>query len=797
MSRSLLLCLLVGVFYLLGSPLAAQSLTGLVTDLDGEPLPGVNVAVVGTAMGTSTDAAGQFGLDLVPGTYTLAASLVGFETARRPVAIPADAADGDVVSLTIRLATSSVQLDEVLATADRPYSAASSRAVRAFDLGVRPTRSTQDLLRLAPGLVIAQHAGGGKAEQLFLRGFDADHGTDVALAVDGMPVNMVSHGHGQGYADLHFVMPETIEAVDVYKGPYFPGFGNFATAGAVTMTTKDHLDESLVRLEGGSFETGSVTGLVQVPTSGQHQSAYVGGHFQRSDGPFEASQDFQRFNLFGKVHAHLSPASTLAFSAGGYGAGWDASGQVPERAIDDGSITRFGAIDALEGGTTTHQHANLVYTLDGQGGSDSDLRLQAYGIRYGFKLYSNFTLFLENPEQGDMIEQTDDRTLYGLDGQLRFRRTLPFGMSGTTTLATGFRADDATVSLWQSPDRVRARQLVGADIAERNFFLWAQEELVVNRFVRMLVGVRGDYFTFDVEDRMEAFADETGLPHASGYAQQVIVSPKANLVVTPVRGLDLFANAGLGFHSNDARNVVLGQRIADLVQVREQDGLSSEEIEAELTARNYDAAQAEVTTLPRAIGTELGARWTGLGDRLTLGAAAWLLDLEQEYVFVGDAGTTELSGATRRVGIDLEARAQVLPWLALDADVTLSTGRFVDEPADADAIPLAPTRTAQGGIVVRRDGVRGSLRVRHVGDRSANETGSVTAEGATVFDAFAAYRIHDVELSLSVENVFDAAWNEAQFDTESRLSGEASPVSELHFTPGAPRTLRLGVTYLF
>jgi len=776
-------------------PASAQSpgrIDGVVRDVDtGAGLPGVNLVLDDTTLGTSSGPDGSFAIAAVPpGRYTLATSQLGYEPVRRAVAVAA----GETVTVEIAMREAPINLGQVLAIADRPTSAASSRAVRAFDLQTRPARSTQDLLRLTPGLVIAQHAGGGKAEQIFLRGFDADHGTDVAVFVDGMPVNMVSHGHGQGYADLHFVIPETVEAIDVAKGPYAARYGNLATAGAVAFRTRDHLDANLVRAEIGAFNTAGLTALYQLPTRGPHQNAYLAGSFNQADGPFESAQGFQRFNLFGKAHTHFDDASSLALSVGGYGAAWDASGQVPVRAVESGRIDRFGAIDDLEGGTTGHLHANAQYRLRDDA---SSLDLQAYALRYDFKLFSNFTFFLENPEAGDMIEQTDERTVLGFDGTYRRRHALPIA-EASATLGGGFRADNIAVALWQSPDRIRETNLVDAAIDERNFFLWGQEDLVFGPAIRLVLGLRADYFTFDVEDRLDTVAEPPGdLPHASGYAQDLIVSPKASLIVTPVPALELFANAGLGFHSNDARDVVIGQRVAGLARRYRQQGLSDEEIDARIADQRFDPAQRGVETLPRAVGGELGTR-VSVSDRLTLGAAAWLLDLDREFVFVGDAGTTELSGATRRVGVDLEARVQLLPWLSADADLNLSRGRFRNAPSSSNRIPLAPNATSTGGLTAQHPaGVRASLRYRHIGDRPANEDGSVTAEGYTVLDAFAAYRIGRAEVSLTAENLFDVAWNEAQFDTESRLPGETGSVSELHFTPGNPFNVRLGVGYRF
>jgi len=248
--------------------------------------------------------------------------------------------------------------------------------------------TAQDMLQLAPGLVIAQHAGGGKAEQIFLRGFDADHGTDVAISSDGIPVNMVSHGHGQGYADIHFAIPELVESIDVFKGPYFARYGNFSTAGAVQFKTKDKIDRNMLKFEGGEFNTQKFTGMFQVPTVGKHQNAYFAGQFYNTDGPVESDQDFQRLNLFGKFRTDLNETSKLSLSASSFSSAWDASGQIPQRAVDSGLISRFGTIDDLEGGQTGRQNLNLIYTATGD--NNSQFLFQPYFSRYNFKLFLKF-----------------------------------------------------------------------------------------------------------------------------------------------------------------------------------------------------------------------------------------------------------------------------------------------------------------------------------------------------------------------------------------------------------------------
>ena len=765
------------------------SLTGTVlSGEDDRPLVGVNVFLDGTSLGASSDRDGRFEITAVPvGSYVLVASQIGYRQVRRDVVVT-ETGPGP---LTLRMFEESIPLGEVVAEADRPFSAASSMAIRAFDLRTRPADSAQDLLQVAPGLVVAQHAGGGKAEQIFLRGFDADHGTDVALDVDGVPVNMVSHGHGQGYADLHFLIPEIVERLDVRKGPYFASYGNLATAGAVSFKTKDHVSENLIRVEGGQFDTRAATMVYRIPTPGQHQGAYIAGQYFGSDGPVESPQSFRRANLFGKFHSHIGDNARVAVSASGFSSAWDASGQIPQRAVEQGLIGRFGAIDDLEGGTTSRQDINFRYEVEGP--SSGGLTMQMFASKYSFKLFSNFTFFLEDPTDGDMIEQTDDRRIFGLNTKYELLHTIGSRVVGTT-LGAGFRNDDVNVSLWQSPDRIRDYQLVGAGIRESNLFAFVQQEWILSPLFRAQLGLRADYFAFDVEDALEGV--ETTLPHASGYAQGTVVNPKANFVFSPVSSFDIFVNFGLGFHSNDARDVVITQRIEDVTRAMRRDGFAEAEIESALQDDNFDPDQRGAVALPRAVGGEIGLQ-RRFGSRIVISSALWALDLEEEFVYVGDAGTTEPSGATRRYGVDVETRVRINNHLSASADVNLSRGVFKDAPEDEDRVPLAPTRTATAGLTYATATTDVRLQLRHVGDRPANETGSITAEGATLIDLVAARSFGPFEAKVTLENLLDVAWNEAQFDTESRLRSESQPVSEIHFTPGNPFNLRAALTYTF
>jgi len=640
----------------------------------------------------------------------------------------------------------------VVVTTTRPFTAASDSRFRAEDLRLLPRSSAQDLLRIVPGLVIAQHAGGGKAEQIFLRGFDCDHGTDVNVTVDDAPVNMISHGHGQGYADLHFIIPELVDRIDVVKGPYYARYGDLTTAGAVAFRTADTLSENLVRLEGGQFNTFRGVALLRTSPLGSGVSAYFGGELYGTDGYFRAAQDYRRQNLFGKVFARMGDGGSFSASISGFSSGWNASGQVPERAVAAGEIDRFGAIDSLEGGVTSRTTTTLRYTS----GGESPLTLTASLTDYRFRLFSDFTFFLRDSVRGDMIEQTDDRTVTAV----RAQQQISYGVGDAamlTRVGATLRNDDIAAALYQDSARTRLATVRNNRIRERQLGSYVEQEIELP-WISVQLGARADYFTYDVENA----EDGDGI---AGVRQQLLVSPKANVAVPVMNDLTLFLNSGFGFHSNDARVVV---------------GSSAD------------------STIPRAFGAEFGARYGTPNSVVSAALALWQLDLESEQVYIGDEGTTEPSGRTRRRGIDVEVRVRPTDWLAFGVDATFSQGRLRDEPEGADFIPLAPSMTLVANAAVRFTDLAVALRLRVVDDRPANEDNSVVAKGYGILDLTASYRVTpQIELLLMAENILDAEWNEAQFDTESRLRTEPGPVSELHFTPGTPRSIRGGLAFHF
>ena len=386
---------------------AQGTVTGNVQEENStEALIGAHIILAGTTMGTIADVHGNFRLkNIKPGMYTVQVTFIGYQIFSERVEVK----DQSVVTLEVRMKPGDIQLGDITVTASAEQSI---NTLSQLDIKLRPTNTSQDILRMVPGLFIAQHAGGGKAEQIFLRGFDIDHGTDVNLEVDGLPVNMVSHAHGQGYSDLHFVIPEMVNYVDFDKGPYYADKGDFTTAGYVDFQTKNSLDKNFIKLEGGQFGTGrGVVGVNLVSSTRSRTNAYIASEFFRSNGYVESPQNFNRFNIMSKISTQLKNNDKLTIGTSFFTSRWDASGQIPTRAIESGMITRFGSIDNTEGGETSRANLYLKHVHEFANGAY--LSQQVYGVCNDFNLFSNFTFYLNDPMHGDQIEQKESRMIYG------------------------------------------------------------------------------------------------------------------------------------------------------------------------------------------------------------------------------------------------------------------------------------------------------------------------------------------------------------------------------------------------
>ena len=738
---------LIVIFLLFVCGAYAHEISGTVTGEDQQPLEGIGVYNKTTGSYTFTNLAGYYELDDVSSGDLIFFYGLGYES--QEISISESQLDATV---NLELKESAVSLDQVVLVSKVN---ALSKFVN-IDVQTNPVKSAQEILQKVPGLIIGQHAGGGKAEQIFLRGFDIDHGTDLSIEVDGMPVNMVSHAHGQGYADMHFIIPETIDNIDFGKGPYYAQKGNFNTAGYIQLQTKKSIPENFIALEAGQFNTLRGVTMIKL-TESQKNNAYLASEYRLTDGWFEASQNFNRLNLMGRYHYNNQEDQELSISLSHFQSKWNASGQIPQRAVDQGLISRFGAIDSTEGGNTSRSNIWINHTR--QLSEHKRLRTNAYLTAYDFELYSNFTFFLVNPILGDQIRQKEDRVIIGVE--TKFDESLHIGDHDkqlSYEAGLGFRYDDVNdveLSRTVNRDSILSRLAFG-NIDELNAFTYAQATYKTGRWT-INPGLRLDYFKFDYEDKLQpVFTNQS--------QDKVFFGPKLNIIFAPTEKTQFFAKTGYGFHSNDTRVVIAN---------------TGEDI------------------LPGAFGSDLGGIFKPL-DRLVVNAALWYLFLEQEFVYVGDEAIVEPSGRTRRLGVDLGLRYQLTDWLFLNGDVNYAYARSIDEPEGQDFIPLAPDLTSTGGIVIRDlKNFSGGISYRYINDRPANEDNSVQAKGYFVTDMNINYQLSNWSFGIIIENLLDTKWNETQFLTESRLFNEPQPVEEIHFTPGSPFFIRGKVSVSF
>jgi len=656
-----------------------------------------------------------------------------------------------------------------------PAESASSVHITREDLKYRSVTQVSDILRQVPGLMVSQHAGGGKSDQYFIRGFDADHGTDIAIFADGIPVNMPSHGHGQGYADTHFLIPETVDAVDVHKGPYSARFGDFYTAGAMELKTIDSIEGPTVWVSGGAPLAGPkavdqfnrrIVGMASPEIrDNSTDKSIIAVEIGDTDGPFETAQHFRQGNGLVKWKGNAGPGE-LHLEGNWYEAKWNASGQVPESAVNSGLISRFGSLDPSEGGDTSRTSGQIAYTVhDSHNGSWTAM---AYMLSYRLRLYSDFTLYARDPVHGDEIEQNDGRTTYGLD--LKYERHIaPADLDTWVTVGVQTRSDDVENALWHDQKRVRLLDCFDSGLNPcnhtldriRTFGSYAEANVHVFPNVHVLPGVRFDQFVWDVDDlNVNTTTDPS--THTGGTAGKAIASPKLSVEIEATDKLDLFANSGYGFHSNDARGNV---------------------------ATNGNGS------LARALGAEAGVRTSYL-PHSRFSADFWYLHLDSELVWSGDEGGTQPSGSTKRYGVDLEGSYNPFPWLRMDANVSIAHSAFVANAGNGSALALAPKLMGQGGITYINGRFNVSLRGRGIADRPGNDDNTLTAKGYFIFDLIAAIQpTKKLNLNLTLNNLFNQTWREAQFADTSAVTPTSAPVEQMHFTPGIPLTATVTASY--
>ncbi len=759
--QKILIILIILSFFLSSFSYSQKTIAGKVTDKNThEPLESAVISDSNSNINSLTDRNGYFILKNVGNEDLITVRYMGYSTQK---------IDAGTVGKTIniQLERGSINLQDVVIST-KLNSIITSRALSSLDLNMKPARSAQDLLRLVPGLFIAQQVGGGKAEQIFLRGFDADHGTDVNVSADGMPVNLVSHAHGHGWADLHFVIPETVGSYDFGKGPYYANKGDLTTAGYVSYNTINVLDKGMVKIEGGQFNSARAVAMVNLLSNKakeKGQSAYIAGEGLYTDGPFDYGQHFSRFNLFGKFNTQLGENNKLSVILSTFTSKWRASGEIPNRAVAEGYIhDRFGVIDSGQSGNV--RRTNAIVKLTSSLGNNITFENLAYYSHYYFNLFTNFTFFLVDPIKGDEFNQHEERELYGYNSKLS-RQTFLGNSILTSAAGVGVRYDQTHPSwLAHSLNHSVLNYLQLGNIKETNINGYLDETLETGKWL-FNAGVRLDHFNFYYLSTTPASDSAAAVYIGKNQTQQKsIISPKLNIQYTLNRQFQIYYKAGKGFHSNDARVVIAGQ--------------------------GYK-------TLPEAYGTDLGVNWKP-APRLYINAALWYIYLQQEFTYGSDYGDESVNpgGRTVRMGVDFSTRYQVNNWLYGDANLNFARPRSIDDPKGQDYLPTAPTFTSTGGLYARfKNGFNGGISYRYLHDRPANGDYSLTAKGYFLTDLTANYTKKKYEVGISIENLFNQKWYESQIEYVSRLKYETAPVDEVSYTAGVPFFAKLKLSIFF
>ncbi len=758
---------------------SAGTLRGRVSEESGAALPGVTVEArfpggPSAAPPVATDRQGAWVIaGLAAGTYDVSLRLPGFATVTRtgiPLTVSSAGAFVDVVlhlSVSADVLVTGKRTFRNLAEIEHPEesllgvaNAATDGAVTGRQIEDRPILRPGEVLETVPGLVISQHSGEGKANQYYLRGFNLDHGTDFATSVAGIPANMPSHAHGQGYSDLNFVIPELVTGVQYQKGPYSAEQGDFSTAGSANVDYANSLENTISKVGGGGEGYGRAL-FAQSPKLGPGTLLYA-VEVVHNDGPWVHPDDMKKYNGVLRYSVPTDDGG-FAITAMGYQNRWNSTDQVADRAVSSGLVSRFGAIDPTDGGET-HRYS---LSADWQSrGADSLTTISAFAVDSRLRLFSDFTYYLDDPVHGDQFEQADRRIVTGLKASHRFLSNF-FGMEAETTAGIQLRNDNIAEDGLFHTEAQQVLSVTRLDhVTQSSGSVFLQTSLGIASKLRAILGMRGDFYRFRVD---------SDNPANSGTRTASIASPKASLILGPWANTEFYLNFGYGFHSNDARGATITEE-----------------------PRTHEAVDS-VTPLVRAKGAEIGVR-SVLLPHLQSTLSLWALDVASELIFTGDAGTTEPSRPTRRDGVEWANFYTPVTGVVLDADIALSKARFSDFDPVGDRVPGAIETVISAGVSVDpHGGLFGSLRLRYFGPRPLNEDNSVRSRSSTLLNAQIGYELRQgIRAGVDVFNLLNARASDIDYYYASRLPGEpAEGVNDIHTHPTEPRTARLFIAYAF
>ncbi len=753
---------------------AAGSLRGVVRDETGGALPGVIVDLQRgtTVLTTTTDGVGAFAFDVVQaGAVDITFRLINFSVARQSVTIVAgQTATANAVltlSLTADVVVTGTRTFRNVADLENPAEnlvgiagAASVGAITSAQLQARPIMRPAEVLEAVPGLVVSQHSGEGKANQYYLRGFNLDHGSDFATTLAGVPVNVPAAAHFHGYSDANLLIPELVSGLQFKKGPYFAEDGDFSAAGSANVNYLNALDRPIVSFSTGAQGWNRFFGAVS-PRVGAG-NLLIGLELGRNNGPWTRPDDLRKVNGILRF-SRGDTRNGFSLTGMGYSANWNATDQVPLRAIESGLIGRFGNIDPTDVGRT-FRYSVAFDGLRSQGGSST--RVTGYALRYGLNLVQNFTYFLDNPIDGDQFEQADRRWATG--GKLTHRRLgSVFGYPIESSVGVQVRNDQADPIGLYATTRGRRTSTIREDaLAQTSMGVFGQSEIEWSRVLRTTVGLRGDLYRYDVT---------SNTPANSGTGTDGLVSPKFTAIMGPWQSTEFYANWGYGFHSNDTRGATIS-----------------------VDPRSGEPADP-LTPLVRAKGAEFGVRTVRIKG-LQSTVALWYLGFDSELLFIGDSGITEASRPSRRYGLEWANYIRLNPYMTAEADLSFTRARFTDNDPAGTFIPGSLDRVVSGAVTVepsRR--IFGSVRLRHFGPRALVEDASVRSRSTTIWNGEVGVTVTPhLRLSFEGFNLLDSKVADIDYYYTSRLPGEPTAgVDGIHTHPSIPRMGRVSVQITF
>lgn len=656
--------------------------------------------------------------------------------------------------------------DAAIGTAD----SASEGAVERESFQSRPKLRPGDIIEVVPGVVATQHSGDGKANQYFLRGFNLDHGTDFAMWVGGMPVNMPTHGHGQGFADLNFLIPELVSGVRYRKGPYFVENGDFSLAGSASMDYLSALDAPFAELTLGSHDYRRL--LTAGSRTVEDKTWMAALELVGNNGPWDVPENFKKANA---VLRYSQGSQSRGFSVTGmaYKSDWTATDQVPQRLIDSGELGRYGSLNPTDGGNTRR------LSLSGQwfdNSPDSQTQVNAYAIDYRFDLFSDFTYFLNHPDLGDQFEQTDQRRVFGAQASHSMPNKVG-SLDGIASFGAQWRGDRiGTVGLYNTQNRERFQTVRDDKVSQDLISVYGQQLVNFSERWRGYLGFRGDALYYDVQGREPVYG-----PGNSGSGHDAILTPKAGLAFTVNPANELYLNAGTGYHSNDVRGAT--------ITIDPQSGLPADRVPA----------------LVKGHGGELGWRFQP-SEQLSFTTALWMLNLDSELVYVGDAGTTEPGRPSNRRGVEATMRWAPSSQWRFDVDAALSRARFRGEApgGEGNYIDNATETAVSAGVVWTSGPLMATLRLRYMGPRALDTTNTLRSSSTTLLNFGSRYAVNKhVSLGLDVFNLLGSKGNDIEYYYASCTAGEVasgacgSGIDDRHIHPMEPRTMRVSARWTF